>query len=153
MPGRSPSRARWTTRRTRFDGSAAPRSSPRSIAASEGPRIVRRAGIEAIRAKSVRQTARLIELADARGYGVRAPRDATHRGGTVAVDVPHGYEVSQFLLSRNVLVDYRPNAGIRIAPHFYTSDSELDQAIDMIDEALSSDAWRAFERHEPAVVT
>jgi kynureninase len=126
---------------------------PALYAASEGPKIVRRAGIEAIRAKSIRQTARLIELADARGYGVKAPRDATHRGGTVAVDVPHGYEVSQFLLSQNVLVDYRPNAGIRIAPHFYTSDSELDQAIDMIDEALSTDAWRAFERREHVVVT
>jgi kynureninase len=126
---------------------------PALYAASEGPRIVRRAGIDAIRAKSTRQTARLIELADARGYGVKAPRDVAHRGGTVAVDVPHGYEVSQFLLSRNVLVDYRPNAGIRIAPHFYTSDNELDQAIDMIDEALSSDAWRAFERREHVVVT
>jgi kynureninase len=126
---------------------------PALYAASEGPRIVRRAGIDAIRAKSIRQTTRLIELADARGYGVKAPRDVARRGGTVAVDVPHGYEVSQFLLSRNVLVDYRPNAGIRIAPHFYTSDGELDEAIAMIDEALSSDAWRAFEGRQHVVVT
>jgi kynureninase len=69
------------------------------------------------------------------------------------VDVPHGYEVSQFLLSRNILVDYRPRAGIRIAPHFYTSDAEVERAVAGIDEALSSDAWRAFQRREHAVVT
>jgi kynureninase len=124
---------------------------PALYAASEGPRIVRRAGIDAIRAKSIRQTTRLIELADARGYEVRAPRDPQRRGGTVAVDVPHAYEVSQFLLSRNVLVDYRPGAGIRIAPHFYTSDEELDAAMDTIDEGLTTDAWREFSRGRTVV--
>ena len=119
---------------------------PALYAASVGPRILRRAGIDAIRAKSVRQTTRLIELADARGYEVRAPRNAAVRGGTVAVDVPHAYEVSQFLLSRNIIIDFRPGAGIRIAPHFYTSDDELERAMSAIDECLSSGAWRELER-------
>ena len=61
-------------------------------------------------------------------------------------------ERTQFLLARDVLVDYRPGAGIRIAPHFYTSDAELDAAIEAIDEALTTDGWRAFERGH-AVVT
>lgn len=125
---------------------------PALYAAAEGPKILRRAGIEAIRAKSMRQTARLIEMADARGYTVRAPRDASRRGGTVAVDVPHAYEVSQYLLARNVLVDYRPGAGIRIAPHFYTTDAELELAVGTIEEALASGGWREFERQH-AVVT
>jgi kynureninase len=117
---------------------------PALYAAIEGPRIVRRAGIDAIREKSIRQTSRLIELADARGYTVRAPRDNSRRGGTVAFDVPHGYEVSRFLLDRGVLVDYRPNAGIRVAPHFYTSDAELEAAVAAIDEALATDAWQQY---------
>jgi len=41
-------------------------------------------------------------------------------------------------------VDYRPSAGIRIAPHFYTSDAELEGAVAAIDEALESGAWREF---------
>ena len=125
---------------------------PALYAATEGPRIVRRAGIDAIRAKSVRQTTRLIALADARGFTVRAPRDPARRGGTVAVEMPHAYEVSQFLLARNILVDYRPGAGIRIAPHFYTSDAELEQAMEAIDEALATDGWRQYARGH-AVVT
>jgi len=115
---------------------------PALYAAAEGPKIVRRAGIDAIRRKSTRQTARLIELADARGFPVHAPRDPERRGGTVAFDVPHAYEVSQGLLARDIIVDYRPGAGIRIAPHFYTTDEELEIAVDTIDEILRSGTWR-----------
>ena len=111
-------------------------------AGAAGPRIVREAGVAAIRAKSTRQTRRLIELADARGFAVSAPRDDARRGGTVAFDVPHGYEVAQELLARHVIVDYRPGAGIRIAPHFYTSDDELEVAVAVIDEILASGAWQ-----------
>ena len=116
---------------------------PALYAAVEGPRIVKRAGVERIRAKSMRQTARLIELADARGYRVTAPRKPEQRGGTVAFDVPHGYEVSEALLANNVLVDYRPGAGIRVAPHFYTADEELERVVAMIDDILATGAWQA----------
>ena len=118
---------------------------PALFAAIEGPRIVRHAGIEHIREKSTRQTSRLIAMADARGYKVTAPRDNARRGGTVAFDVPHSYGVAQALLAENVIVDYRPNAGIRIAPHFYTSDDELERAVSMIDEILRTESWKSFE--------
>ncbi len=121
-------------------------------AAIEGPRIVKRAGIAAIRAKSVRQTARLIQLADDRGFRVHAARDPERRGGTVAIRVPHAYEVSKALLARDILVDYRPEAGIRIAPHFYTSDDELELAVAAMDEILEREEWKKFTG-ETAVVT
>ena len=119
-------------------------SVPALFAAVPGPRIVREAGIDAIRAKSIRQTTRLIELADERGFQVTAPRDSARRGGTVAFDVPHAREVAQALLAREVIVDYRPGAGIRVAPHFYTSDTEVEGVVAMIDEILASDAWKPF---------
>jgi kynureninase len=127
-------------------------SVPALYAALEGPRLVHAAGIDAVRAKSRRQTARLIALADERGYPVRAPRDPERRGGTVAFDVPHGYEVAQELLARDIVVDFRPGAGIRVAPHFYTSDEELEAAVAAIDDILAAGAW---ERHagRRAVVT
>jgi len=125
---------------------------PALYAAAEGPRILRRAGVPAIREKSTRLTSRLIELADERGYQVNAPRDPRQRGGTVAVDVPHGYEVTQHLLSRNILVDYRVGAGIRIAPHFFSREDELEEAIHEIDQSLESGNWRRFTE-KIAVVT
>ena len=114
---------------------------PSIYAAVEGPLIVQKAGIEAVRAKSIRQTSRLVELAESRGFRVHAPRDPARRGGTVAFDVPHAFEVAQTLLERNILVDFRPGAGIRIAPHFYTRDDELEEAVAAIDEILATGAW------------
>jgi kynureninase len=126
---------------------------PALYAAAEGPKILRRATVAAIREKSTRLTTRLIELADARGYTVNAPRNPAQRGGTVAIDVPHGYEVTQHLLSRNILVDYRVGAGIRIAPHFFTREDELDEAVSEIDKALESGSWQRFSEKKVAVVT
>ncbi|HJQ12085.1 MAG TPA: aminotransferase class V-fold PLP-dependent enzyme [Gemmatimonadaceae bacterium] len=125
---------------------------PALYIASEGPRIIRRAGVDAIRAKSLRLTSRLIELADARQYKVTAARDPERRGGTVAINVPHGYEVAQHLLSRDILVDYRVGAGIRIAPHFFTKDEEVEEVVDEIDRCLASGSWQRFTE-KIAVVT
>ena len=125
---------------------------PALFAATEGPRILREAGMEAVRAKSLRQTSRLIELADARGFTTTVPRDAARRGGTVAFDVPHAREVAQALLARDVVIDFRPGAGIRVAPHFYTTDDELDAAVGAIDEILAKEEWTRYV-HTSSVVT
>ena len=124
---------------------------PSIYAAIEGPTIVQRAGIDAIRSKSTRQTTRLIELAEAREFRVHAPRDPSRRGGTVAFDVPHAYEVAQSLLERDIIVDFRPGAGIRIAPHFYTRDDELESAVAAIDEILATGAWSKHEGRSSVV--
>ncbi len=124
---------------------------PALYANAEGLRIVKRVGIAAIRAKSMRQTARLVELADAHGYPVSAPRDPSRRGGTVAFDVPHGAEVAQALLARDVIIDYRPGAGIRVAPHFYTTDDEVERAVAETAAILESGAWKQFEGSRPTV--
>jgi kynureninase len=125
---------------------------PALYAVAEGPKILRKAGMAAIRAKSIRQTTMLIDLATERGYRVHAPRDAERRGGTVAVDVEHGYEVAQELLSRDILVDYRVGAGIRVAPHFFTRDDEVESVVESIAEILETGAWQRFTE-KTAVVT
>ena len=73
---------------------------------------------------------------------MNSPRDPAQRGGTVTVNPPHAYEVSRELLARDIVIDYRENAGIRISPHFYNSDDELQQVIDAIREILESGAWK-----------
>jgi kynureninase len=124
---------------------------PALYAATEGPRIVRDAGMANIRAKSERQTARLIALADARGYKVTAPREAARRGGTIAFDVPHAAEVAQALLARDVVIDYRPGAGIRVAPHFYTADDEVERVVGEIDDIFATESWKPFSGQRPRV--
>ena len=105
---------------------------PAMYAARSGYEIVNEVGVENIRAKSKRQTARLIELAHEAGFRVNSPKDPEERGGTVVIDVPNGYEVTKELSRRDYLVDYRPGAGIRVAPHFYSKDEELDLIVEEI---------------------
>jgi kynureninase len=105
--------------------------------AMPGLKIIAEAGVERIRAKSKKMTARLIELADQRGWKVNAPRDPDQRGGTVAIDMPNAQEVCQQLLRRDVLVDFRPRAGVRFSPHFYNTMEEIDRAIQTVDEILA----------------
>jgi kynureninase len=125
---------------------------PALYAAAEGAKILRRAGIAAIRERSIVLTSRLIELADTHGFTVNAPRDSARRGGTVALDVPHGYEITQHLLSRDIQVDYRVGAGIRIAPHFFTRDEEIESVVAEIAESLETESWQRFSERT-AVVT
>jgi kynureninase len=110
---------------------------PGYYTALPGLRIIREAGVERIRAKSKIMTARLIELADQRGWRVNTPRDPERRGGTVSIDMPNAHEVCQELLKRDVLVDFRPKAGVRFSPHFYNTMEEIDRAIGTVDEILA----------------
>ena len=109
---------------------------PALYAAQPGLRIVSEVGVRQIREKSRRQTARLIELADARGWCVNTPRDPDRRGGTVSLDMPNSQDVCDRLLARDILVDWRPKAGVRMSPHFYTKDEELETAVAAVDEIL-----------------
>jgi len=124
---------------------------PALYAAIAGLEIIHEAGVNAIREKSIRQTTRLLELADAKGFPCTTPRDPAKRGGTVAIDVEHGYEVSRALKALEILCDYRPEAGVRLSPHFYTKDEELVAAVEAISEILAGSAWRAFSGRKSAV--
>jgi kynureninase len=120
---------------------------PALYAAQSGYRIINEIGVEAIRAKSVRQTTRLIELAAEAGLRVTSPHDASQRGGTITIAVEHAAAITSELIRREFIVDYRPGAGIRISPHFYTKDEELELVIREMHTILES---RAYAAHETA---
>ncbi len=101
-------------------------SVPALYAAQEGYKVIAEVGVEAIRAKSMRQTARLVASADEQGLVVNTPRDPAQRAGTVSVDFAGAEAVCKELIRRKYIVDYRPMAGIRISPHFYNTDEECD---------------------------
>ena len=106
-----------------------------------GVDIVAAIGVAAIRQKSIRQTSLIVDLADAAGYEVASPRDPATRAGTVTVNPPHAYEVSRAMLARGIKIDYRPHAGIRIAPHFYNTDEEIAQAMEAMGEIVADRGW------------
>jgi len=121
---------------------------PAHFAATAGYDLIEEVGVDRIRENSLRQTQLLIDLADAAGYEVRSPRTADRRGGTVTVHVPDFPAVHRELTEREILCDFRPDAGIRLGPHYYTSDDELRFVVDQIGEIL---ATGAHERHRGVV--
>jgi len=118
---------------------------PALYAAREGPKVVAEASggdMMTIREKSLRQTQRIIDLADARGFELRTPRDADRRGGSVSVLMPHAKEVAYELNAEDIVCDFRPGAGVRFSPHFYTTDEEIEIAFATVDEILRTDRWQ-----------
>jgi len=102
---------------------------PSLYSARAGYEIVAEIGVPAIRERSLILTRRIIEAAQAAGYRLNTPTGDHERGGSVIIDVPDGAAVADELIRRGVIIDYRPGAGIRMAPHFYNTETEIDLAM------------------------
>ena len=120
---------------------------PALYAAQSGYKIINEIGVDRIRKKSVRQTDLLIALAEEAGFEVTSPKDSALRGGTVTVAHENAASMAKELVRREFIIDYRPGAGVRISPHFYTTDDELKLVIEEMKKIRET---RAFELHETA---
>src|SRR5205823_7733946 len=117
---------------------------PALYAATPGYELIEEIGVDRIRANSVRQTQLLIDLLETAGFEVGSPRDPARRGGTVTVRTPEFEAVHRELAERRILCDFRPDAGIRLGPHYFNTDQELRFAVAQIAEIVESGA---YERH------
>ena len=111
---------------------------PSLYSARAGYEIVAEIGVEAIRRRSLALTRRIIDQAQAEGYRLNTPLDDRERGGSVILDVPNAKTVADELIRRDVIIDYRPGAGIRMAPHFYNTDAEIDHAMATLREIVAA---------------
>lgn len=112
---------------------------PAYCAARPGFAIAAEIGGEAIREKSLRLTSRILTLADEFGLPVGSLRDPAQRGGTVCLDVPNAERVCARLLASDVLLDFRPGVGIRLAPHYYTREDEVDEVMARVRSAVEAE--------------
>jgi len=117
-------------------------SIPALYSAQEGPKIVSAVGVDKIRKKSIHQTSLIISEAQKEGYRINTPLDSNVRGGTVTLDMPDSYEISKELIKRNILIDYREGAGIRLAPHFYNTDDEILFALDELKNIINTKSFK-----------
>jgi kynureninase len=118
---------------------------PALYAAQSGYRIINEIGVEKIREKSMRQTEYLNNLAEEAGFTVTSPKDVSQRGGTITIAHEHAGAVTKELIRREFIVDYRPGAGIRISPHFYTTDDELELVIKELKKIGDSESYLEHE--------
>jgi kynureninase len=118
---------------------------PALYAAQSGYKIIDAIGVDKIREKSLRQTAYLMDLAEESGFKVTTPRNPEQRGGTITVAHEQAAAIAKELIRREFIIDYRPGAGIRISPHFYTTDEELELIVAEMKRIAESAAYRDQE--------
>lgn len=119
---------------------------PALYAAQAGYHIINQIGVDKIRAKSVRQTSLLIQLAEEAGFKVTSPRNSADRGGTITVGHPDAAAITNELIKREFIVDYRPGAGVRISPHFYNTDEELELVINEMKTIRDTSSFATAEK-------
>jgi kynureninase len=117
---------------------------PALYAGTAGYDVVEEVGVAAIRERSLRLTELLIGLLDERGFEVVSPRSEERRGGTVVVTVPEFEAVHKELSERQILCDFRPDVGLRLGPHFFTTEDELRFTVEQIADIVETGA---YERH------
>jgi kynureninase len=117
---------------------------PALYAATAGYDVIEEMGVDAIRERSLDLTDHLIGLADAAGFEVTSQRDPARRGASVTIRVPGFEGVHKELAERQILCDFRPDVGLRLGPHFFNNEAELDFAVAQIEEILASGV---HERH------
>ena len=116
---------------------------PALYAATAGYDIIEEIGVAAIRDRSLELTSRLTGLLDEAGYEVVSPREPELRGATVVVRVPDAPAVHAELQRREILCDFRPDVGLRLGPHFFTTEEEIDFAVGQIAEIATSSRRRS----------
>ena len=117
---------------------------PALFAATAGYDVIEEVGVDAIRRRSLDLTDHLIRLADRAGFEVTSQRDQSRRGASVTVRMPGFEGVHKELAARDILCDFRPDVGLRLGPHFFNTEEELDFTVGQIEDIV---ATGAHERH------
>ena len=101
-----------------------------------GLTIINNVGIDVIERESRRRTQGMVEFALERGWPLHSPADVDSRGGTVMIEVDRPEEFVTQLAERNVFVDCRPGVGLRMSPHFFNTDDEIDDALERLADLI-----------------
>jgi kynureninase len=106
---------------------------PGYAVAKPGHDLVARVGVERIREHNVRLTNAIAAGALERKLRVNTPLDPQARTGWIGIDFDGAADVCKKMIAERIFLDYRPGCGLRVSPHFYTSDEEIDRFFKALD--------------------
>jgi len=118
--------------------------------------IVREAGIDRLRARSLRLTAFLMELAEAElgayGFSVATPREDSRRGGHVALVHTEALRICQALKEAGIVVDHRPPNIVRLAPiALYNTFVDCCTAVARLKAVMDGRVYERYPARRPLV--
>jgi len=115
--------------------------------ATAGYELAIECGVDNIRNWSTKLTENLRRQLVEAGFKINSPERVEQRGGTLTVGLhsdENGPAFVKALEARGILVDHRPGAGIRVSPHYYTLEEELDEFVEAVQELREQKKWREF---------
>lgn len=126
--------------------------------AEAGIEVMAEAGMDRVRAKSIALTDAFIARADARldgmGFRVATPRDAAHRGSHVSLAHREGFGLTQALIARGVVPDFRAPDSIRFGfTPLYTRFVDVWDAIEVLGEIYEKREHEGFGAPSDHAVT
>ncbi|HKY43387.1 MAG TPA: aminotransferase class V-fold PLP-dependent enzyme [Pyrinomonadaceae bacterium] len=107
-------------------------SIPALYSAIPGLEIIESVGVSEIASESQRRTQSMIDFARERSWTVNTPLEKDQRGGSVMIGVDNAQLMAERLAERRVFVDWRPGAGLRVSPHFFNTDEEIEEALSIL---------------------
>ena len=107
-------------------------SIPALYSAIPGLEIIGAVDVSEIASESQRRTQSMIDFARERGWTVNTPLEKDQRGGSVMIGVDNAQLMAERLAERKVFVDWRPGAGLRVSPHFFNTDEEIEEALNIL---------------------
>ncbi|MGY2078535.1 kynureninase [Modestobacter sp. SYSU DS0657] len=118
-------------------------------AAEVGARITAEAGVDRIAAKGRALTDLVVALADSwlagHGVAVASPRDAARRGAHVSLAHPAAWQLTQALIDRGVVPDFRTPDRLRLGPApLYTRFVDVWDAMDRLRTVLATGAHAGY---------
>jgi kynureninase len=127
-----------------------------TVAVQEGARLLGEAGIGRLHAKAVALTGYLIGLADAwlapHGVTVASPRPDGRRGAHVTLAHPEAWRISQALIARGVIGDYRTPDRLRLGPApAYTRFTDVWDALDILRQVMADQTYLNVTSARPVV--
>ena len=140
----------WVAHDSPFDFAHAPMQYARSVrrfaqgtpsipalySALPGLDIIEAVGVEEVYQESLRRTNRILEVAGEQGWKVNTPLEAKDRGGSIMIGVDDGPAMVERLAEKRVFVDCRPKSGLRVSPHFFNTDDEVEEALNVLKKLL-----------------
>ena len=120
-----------------------------TAAVEVGARLVAEAGIDRLAAKGQAMTELIVALGDAwltpHGVALASPREAARRGSHVTFAHPQAWQLTQALIDRGVVPDFREPARVRLGPApLYTRFVDAWDAMDRFRAVLDEGAHERF---------
>ncbi|MBV9148584.1 MAG: aminotransferase class V-fold PLP-dependent enzyme [Candidatus Eremiobacteraeota bacterium] len=106
---------------------------PGYLVAKPGHDMIKEVGIRKIREHNVRLTNKIVQQALDRDLKINTPLEPEQRTGWIGIDFEGVEGVYRRLIEHRVFVDFRPGCGVRVGPHFYSNDEDIDNFFEVLD--------------------